>query len=116
MERIVPPTNTEAARGQQQAAAENLVKAISENDLKKYQDTAKELLDDHDSVSLVSAALSLLTKERKNTPVRISGVQPISEQAYSRSEEHTSELQSRGQLVFRLLLAKKKKYTHLNRI
>src|SRR5699024_818098 len=30
MERIVPPTNTEAARGQQQAAAENLVKAISE--------------------------------------------------------------------------------------
>ena len=78
MERIVPPTNTEAARGQQQAAAENLVKAISENDLKKYQDTAKELLDDHDSVSLVSAALSLLTKERKNTPVRISGVQPIS--------------------------------------
>src|SRR5699024_8675477 len=78
MERIVPPTNTEAARGKQQAAAENLVKAISENDLKKYQDTAKELLDDHDSVSLVSAALSLLTKERKNTPVRISGVQPIS--------------------------------------
>src|SRR5690625_7756227 len=78
MERIVPPTNTEAARGQQQAAAENLVKAISENDVKKYQDTAKELLDDHDSVSLVSAALSLLTKERKNTPVRISGDQPIS--------------------------------------
>src|SRR5699024_8407202 len=78
MERVVPPTNTEAARGQQQAAAENLVKSISENDLKKYQDTAKELLDDHDSVSLVSAALSLLTKERRDTPVRISGAQPIS--------------------------------------
>src|SRR5207253_10539262 len=29
-----------------------------------------------------------------------------------RSEEHTSELQSRGHLVCRLLLEKKKKYTH----
>ena len=78
MERIVPPTNTEAARGQQQAAAENLIKTMSENDLKAYQDTAKELLDDHDSISIVSAALSLLTKERKDVPIRISSVQPIS--------------------------------------
>src|SRR5690625_6259583 len=31
-----------------------------------------------------------------------------------RSEEHTSELQSRGQLVCRLLLEKKKKRTDLN--
>src|SRR3712207_8971969 len=30
----------------------------------------------------------------------------------SRSEEHTSELQSRQYLVCRLLLEKKKKYTH----
>src|SRR5215208_8317907 len=30
----------------------------------------------------------------------------------SRSEEHTSELQSRGHLVCRLLLEKKKKTTH----
>src|SRR5207253_4123663 len=29
-----------------------------------------------------------------------------------RSEEHTSELQSRGHLVCRLLLEKKKKHTH----
>src|SRR3712207_7982255 len=31
----------------------------------------------------------------------------------SRSEEHTSELQSRQYLVCRLLLEKKKKYTHI---
>src|SRR5690625_2000609 len=31
----------------------------------------------------------------------------------TRSEEHTSELQSRGHLVCRLLLEKKKKYNHL---
>src|SRR3989442_4909493 len=33
-----------------------------------------------------------------------------------RSEEHTSELQSRPHLVCRLLLEKKKKQTHLHRI
>src|SRR2546430_3803773 len=32
----------------------------------------------------------------------------------ARSEEHTSELQSQSNLVCRLLLEKKKKYTHLN--
>src|SRR3990172_12176654 len=32
--------------------------------------------------------------------------------SHSRSEEHTSELQSRLHLVCRLLLEKKKKYTH----
>src|SRR5690625_6651675 len=31
---------------------------------------------------------------------------------YLRSEEHTSELQSRGHLVCRLLLEKKKRYNH----
>src|SRR3712207_7076912 len=34
----------------------------------------------------------------------------------SRSEEHTSELQSRQYLVCRLLLEKKKKYIHVDRI
>src|SRR5207253_10692334 len=35
----------------------------------------------------------------------------IAEQMGKRSEEHTSELQSRGHLVCRLLLEKKKKHT-----
>src|SRR2546428_6957002 len=34
-------------------------------------------------------------------------------EAGARSEEHTSELQSRSDLVCRLLLEKKKKHTHL---
>src|SRR2546421_8146990 len=35
--------------------------------------------------------------------------------AFNRSEEHTSELQSRSDLVCRLLLEKKKKQTHSGR-
>src|SRR5699024_229138 len=76
--REVPPTNKEASRGKQQATAENITKAIEEGDITSFNDTAKELLEDHDSVSVVSAALKLLTKERKDVPVRISSVQPIS--------------------------------------
>ncbi len=78
MKRLVPPTNQEAARGKQQATAENIIKAIDTDDLKSFNQTATELLEEHDSISVVSAALKLLTKERKNVPVRISSVQPIS--------------------------------------
>src|SRR5215813_13957588 len=38
---------------------------------------------------------------------------PRVREAYARSEEHTSELQSRPHLVCRLLLEKKKKYQHV---
>src|SRR5690625_5328614 len=48
----------------------------------------------------------VIYKERKAFLLSVS---PVSaEAAESRSEEHTSELQSRGHLVCRLMLAKKK--------
>src|SRR5690625_1665647 len=78
MKRIVPPTNKEAERGKQQAAVEKIVRMIDKGELDAYKDTATEMLDEHDSVSIVSAALKLLMKERKNIPVQISSVQPIS--------------------------------------
>ncbi|MEJ8778862.1 DEAD/DEAH box helicase [Pseudogracilibacillus sp. ICA-222130] len=78
MKRMVPPTNQEAARGKQQATAEKLLKLIENEDLQSFHQTATELLEDHDSISVVSAALKMLTKERKDVPVTISSVQPIS--------------------------------------
>src|SRR3712207_8424834 len=39
---------------------------------------------------------------------------PVSADLFDRSEEHTSELQSRQYLVCRLLLEKKKKKCHVN--
>src|SRR5690625_4044022 len=77
MTRLVPPTNQEAQRGQQQGTAQKIASAIESGDLKGFNETAKNLLDEHDSVTVVSAALKLLTKERKNVAVRISSVQPI---------------------------------------
>ncbi|HLS65842.1 MAG TPA: DEAD/DEAH box helicase [Pseudogracilibacillus sp.] len=78
MKRLVPPTNEDAAQGMQQVTAERIVKAIDEKGLQSFNETATELLEEHDSVSIVSAALKLLTKERKDIPVQISSAQPIS--------------------------------------
>ena len=35
-------------------------------------------MEDHDSITVIAAAISLLTKERRDTPVRISSVAPVS--------------------------------------
>lgn len=78
MKRMTPPTNQDARRGQQQVTIEKLEKAISKKDLSSYKESAQQLLEDHDSVTVIAAAISLLTKERRDTPVRISSVAPIS--------------------------------------
>lgn len=78
IKRMMPPTNKEAERGQQQLAVEKLLKTIAEKDLKSYQETATELLEEHDSVTVIAAALSMLTQERRDVPVQLSSVQPIS--------------------------------------
>ncbi|MHA6253018.1 DEAD/DEAH box helicase [Oceanobacillus sp. CAU 1775] len=78
MKRLTPPTNQDARRGQQQVTMEKLQKTIDEKDLSAYKEAAKELLEDNDSVTVIAAALSMLTKERRDTPVRISSAAPIS--------------------------------------
>lgn len=88
MKRIMPPTNQDAQRGQQQVAVEKLLKTIEKEELKSYQETANELLQDHDSITVISAALKMLTKERRNTPVRISSVAPISVKKAQRGNDN----------------------------
>lgn len=78
IKRMMPPTNKEAQRGQQQAAVDKILKAIEKKDLQAYHETANELLQDHDSITVIAASLSLLTQERKDTPVKLSSMQPIS--------------------------------------
>ncbi|MBP2258302.1 DEAD/DEAH box helicase [Virgibacillus alimentarius] len=88
MKRIMPPTNQDAQRGQQRIAVDKLLKTIEQKDLKQYHETANELLQNHDSITVIAAALKMLTKERKNTPVRISSVAPISVKKAQRSKDN----------------------------
>src|SRR3712207_8507534 len=59
-------------------------------------------------------------RDQRRRPARAGGGAPggehhlrRSDRRHARSEEHTSELQSRQYLVCRLLLEKKKKYTNI---
>src|SRR5699024_2575658 len=78
MQRIMPPSSQDALRGQQQVAVNKLTKTIENKDLKAYHETASELLQDHDSITVIAAALKMLTKERRDTPVKLSSIQPVS--------------------------------------
>ncbi|WP_138418991.1 DEAD/DEAH box helicase [Aquibacillus sediminis] len=78
VQRMQAPSIDEARRGQQQITVEKLVSTINKKDLQDYRETASELLNDYDSVTIVAAALKMLTKERRNAPVTLTSVAPVS--------------------------------------
>src|SRR5439155_20873389 len=63
----------------------------------------------HDALPIYLVRLSGPGRRQLPIPNRPVGAAGPESQAVRRSEEHTSELQSRGHLVCRLLLEKKKK-------
>ena len=78
MKRIMPPTNKEALKGQQQIAVNQILETLERKNITDYNQAANELLQSYDSLQIVSAALSLLTKERNDIPIKLSSSQPIS--------------------------------------
>ncbi|GMB09920.1 ATP-dependent RNA helicase DeaD [Thermolongibacillus altinsuensis] len=77
MERMKPPTLDEALEGQQRAAIEKLLATIENNNLSFYKRAAEQLLEEHDSVSLVAACIKMLTKEPDTTPVQLTEEPPL---------------------------------------
>lgn len=71
------PTFSEAVEGQQKIAVDKLLEAMESDDRLQYKELAQELLENNDSVTLLSAALKLITKEPDTTPVRISDEVPM---------------------------------------
>jgi len=58
------PTAGEAFEGVQRALAESLLSTVEEGDTARYRGLAENLLTETDSVTLLSAALKMLSKER----------------------------------------------------
>lgn len=65
------PTITEAIKGQQRVTVDRLLRVISEEDISHYKGLAEDLLEKTDSVSLLSAALKIITREPNTTPVKL---------------------------------------------
>ncbi|KMZ43748.1 MULTISPECIES: DEAD/DEAH box helicase [Bacillales] len=77
MERHAVPSMAEALEGQQKMTVDKILEASGRDDLSAYKTLAEQLLEDVDSVTLVSAALKLLTKEPDTTPVRLTEEAPL---------------------------------------
>jgi ATP-dependent RNA helicase DeaD len=71
------PTVSEAMEGQQRLAIEKLMRVVEEGGTLQYKELAQELLEATDSVSLLAAALKLLTKEPDTTPVILTEEAPL---------------------------------------
>ena len=71
------PTMHDVLAGNQQAAINQLRETIEENKHQEYKRLAETLLDDMDSVTLLAAALKIITKEPDATPVRLTAVEPL---------------------------------------
>lgn len=72
------PSLGEVLEGQQKLAVQSLIHMVDDTEnLKEYRASAEELLNDLDSVSLVAAAIKLLTKEPDTTPVKITEEAPL---------------------------------------
>ncbi len=71
------PSTIEAFKGQQRIAIEKLLHVAEEEDIVKYKGAAEDLLEETDSVTLLSAALKLLTKETNPKLVSLTEEAPL---------------------------------------
>ncbi|MBD8006765.1 DEAD/DEAH box helicase [Bacillus norwichensis] len=72
-----PPTWDEALEGQQRLTMEKLNETIEEGNLDEYRATAVDLMNEHDAVEVIAAALKVITKEPDKTPVHITEEKPL---------------------------------------
>ncbi|MCQ6276596.1 DEAD/DEAH box helicase [Bacillus sp. V3B] len=77
MSKMPIPTTHDVLAGNQQAAVNQLRETIESNNYQEYKRLAETLLEDTDSVSLLAAALKIITKEPDATPVRLTAVEPL---------------------------------------
>ncbi|MFV8826253.1 DEAD/DEAH box helicase [Alkalihalobacterium sp. APHAB7] len=76
------PTLAEAMEGQLRMTVESLMKMVEENDIQSYRMSAEQLLEETDSVTLLSAALKMLTKEPNDVPIKLTEEAPLRIKGY----------------------------------
>ncbi|AFV03771.1 Cold-shock DEAD-box protein A [Dehalobacter sp. UNSWDHB] len=71
------PTFNDVLVGQQRLTMDKILKAAEDEDILRYKEMAEELLEDNDSITLLSAALKLLTKEPSTAPIVLTEEAPL---------------------------------------
>jgi ATP-dependent RNA helicase DeaD len=70
------PTVAEARESIQRVAVEKMIQMVEEEQYTHFKYAAGELLDQYDSIALVSVALKLLTNEQMDVPVKLTSETP----------------------------------------
>ncbi|WIV20644.1 DEAD/DEAH box helicase [Paenibacillus polygoni] len=71
------PTLAEAIEGKQRVTAERLLEIVQDGELNEYKGIAIQMLEQYDSVQLLSAALKLLTGDKKDATIELTPEDPI---------------------------------------
>ncbi|MEK3903717.1 MULTISPECIES: DEAD/DEAH box helicase [unclassified Paenibacillus] len=71
------PTMAEAIEGKQRITAERLLAMVETGELNEYKGIAIQLLEQYDSVQLLSAAMKLLTGDNKDAQIELTPEDPI---------------------------------------
>ncbi|MCX5779727.1 MAG: DEAD/DEAH box helicase [Firmicutes bacterium] len=70
------PTLSDALAGLQQAVVDNLLGVAAKEDIQSYRGLAESLLEENDSVTVLAAALKMLTREPAATPLPVLSAAP----------------------------------------
>jgi ATP-dependent RNA helicase DeaD len=65
------PTANDALAGLQRVVVDSLLGTAAKEDIGQYKGLAESLLEEHDSITLLAAALKMLTREPVNNPMQI---------------------------------------------
>lgn len=65
------PTSNDALAGLQQIVVNNLLRVADQEDVRVYKPLAESLLDEYDSVTLLAAALKIMTREPEEKPLPV---------------------------------------------
>ena len=71
------PTMSEAIEGKQRILAERLLEVVQDGELNEYKAIAIQMLEQFDSVNLLSAAMKLMTGEKKDAKVELTPEDPV---------------------------------------
>ncbi|MEJ8302318.1 DEAD/DEAH box helicase [Saccharibacillus sacchari] len=71
------PTMSEAIEGKQRILAERLLEVVQDGELNEYKAIAIQMLEQYDSVNLLSAAMKLMTGEKKDAKVELTPEDPV---------------------------------------
>lgn len=71
------PTLAEAIEGKQRITAERLLEVVEAGEMNEYKGLAIQMLEQYDSVQLLSAAIKLLTGEKRDANIELTPEDPI---------------------------------------